>query len=91
MTEYYRHDLGAIKVDLQRILLRNRQEQVNDPKEERVREIGIVFSRAIAAAKEHRTKGSNYNTEEGNDEGKIMKEFEKYSEIYEKLVGEANA
>ncbi len=61
-----------------------------EPKEERIKEIGIVFSRAIAAAKEHRTKGSNYKTEERNDEARIMLEFEKYSEIYEKVVGEAN-
>lgn len=61
-----------------------------EPREERIKDIGIVFSRAISAAKEHRTKGSNYKTEEGNDEGRIMQEFEKYSEIYEKLVGEAN-
>ena len=44
----------------------------------------------ISAAKEHRTKGSNYKTEEGNEEARIMQEFVKYSEIYEKLVGEAN-
>ena len=49
-----------------------------------------MFSRVISAAKEHRTKGSNYKTEEGNEEARIMQEFEKYSEIYEKVVGEAN-
>ena len=55
-----------------------------------MRDIAIVFSRAISAAKEHRTKGSDYKTDEGNDEARIMQEFEKYSEVYEQIVSEAN-
>jgi len=91
MEDYYKYDLGAIKVDLQRILHRNKEEQVEGPRDTRVRDIGIVFSRAIAAAKEHRAKGSNYMTDEASDEAKIMSEFEKYSEVYETLVKEANS
>jgi hypothetical protein len=90
MKLYYQNDLSPIKLDLHRILSRTRDQLVEVPREERVKEIAQIFAKAIANAKEHKALGSKYSTDEVNDEGRIMLEFEKYSEIYEEIVKKAN-
>lgn len=84
MDDYYQYDLGAIKLDLQRLISRKKGE-VDTSLDESVKSVTSSQSKMIDYGKEHEKMGSKYTiTEDGIDgEGRIMQEFEKYSEVYE--------